>query len=190
MWSMRWDSRGCLVSVGRGGTRHLIHHLSIAYDPMSGTLAGVHGSTPSNTSRYFSVDMGLVHLVALDFNLYYGNDPCTDCADAQLAWLHADLAKATANRDAVPWIALMAHYPVFCTGCAGNGDISAEYYASADAEMFGNVNASAARAFDARSALGERPTTKVPLKGASDNLVNDIAPILELYGVDLFLAGQ
>ena len=38
--------------------------------------AGTHGATPSHSSRYFSVDFGLVHLIALDFNLYYGNDPC------------------------------------------------------------------------------------------------------------------
>jgi hypothetical protein len=31
--------------------------------------AGLHGSTPSNTSRFFSVDLGLVHLIALDFNV-------------------------------------------------------------------------------------------------------------------------
>ena len=31
--------------------------------------AGLHGSTPSNTSRFFSVDFGLVHLIALDLNM-------------------------------------------------------------------------------------------------------------------------
>lgn len=30
---------------------------------------GVHGATPSNTSRFFSADFGLVHLIALDLNV-------------------------------------------------------------------------------------------------------------------------
>ena len=36
----------------------------------AGTTAQPH---PSNTSRYFSADVGLVHLIGLDFNLYCGN---------------------------------------------------------------------------------------------------------------------
>lgn len=132
-----------------------------------------------------------MHLVALDFNTYYGDDPL-NCAADQLAWLHADLKAAAANREVVPWIALMAHFPVFCTGCAGNGELSAEYYASKDAEVFGNGNVTAALEYDQRTGLrsGAAGKGKGPLKGASDNLVSDIAPVLQQYGVDLFLAGQ
>ena len=61
------------------------------------------------------MDFGLVHLVALDFNAYYGVDPCEDeCKEAQLEWLEQDLK--TVDRTRTPWVALMAHFPIFCTG--------------------------------------------------------------------------
>ena len=76
--------------------------------------AGVHGATPSHTSRFFSADWGLIHFVALDLNVYYGNDPCGHpCRAAQKAWLAADLKAANANRAAVPFVVVMSHYP-FC----------------------------------------------------------------------------
>jgi hypothetical protein len=50
--------------------------------------------------------------------VYYGVDPCGDpCRNAQLAWLEADLAAANKNRDSVPWVVAMSHYPFYCTGC-------------------------------------------------------------------------
>jgi hypothetical protein len=111
--------------------------------------AGLGGSLASNTSRYFSVDFGLIHFVALDLNVYYGCDTCTadpkpNCVDKQKAWLDADLDQANANRDQVPWIVVMSHFPFYCTGCLGSNamgeKVSARYYESADAEFFGNGN--------------------------------------------------
>ena len=56
----------------------------------------------SHTSRYYSVDIGLIHLVALDLNGYYGGDPCGQpCVEAQKEWLEKDLAAANENRDNV-----------------------------------------------------------------------------------------
>ena len=81
---------------------------------------------------------------------YYGCDACGDrCKAVQLAWFEDDLRMATANRKNVPWIIAMSHFPVFCTGCAGNGVDASAYYASNEAERFGNANASAAAAFEA-----------------------------------------
>eukprot|EP01052_Picozoa_sp_SAG31_P042026 SAG31_NODE_6543_length_1982_cov_1.248540_5_plen_159_part_00 len=46
---------------------------------------GVHSTVPSQTSRYFSVDFGLTHLVALSLNGYNGVDLCTtECNEAQV----------------------------------------------------------------------------------------------------------
>jgi hypothetical protein len=53
---------------------------------------GAHGTTPSNTSRYVSTNIGLFHLVGLDLNSL---DP------AQLAWLEKDLAAT--DRELTPW---------------------------------------------------------------------------------------
>ncbi len=109
--------------------------------------AAAGGVVPSNTSRYFSIDYGLIHLVSVDMNGpsnfcrafsqldrstfhsygidaharvllcvvstgYYGVDPCGQpCIDAQKAWLAADLAAANENRDNVPWVVGVSHYP-------------------------------------------------------------------------------
>jgi len=82
----------------------------------------------SGTSRYYSLDIGKVHLVALDLNVYYGSDPCgAPCAEAQKQWLAADLAAANANRANVPWIVAMSHYPFYCTGCYSK-NAAAQWY--------------------------------------------------------------
>lgn len=74
---------------------------------------GTHSKTlPSNTSRYFSLDFGLVHLVALSLNGYNDVDPCTDeCNKAQLSWLRQDLAAV--NRSKTPWVMAMSHFPMY-----------------------------------------------------------------------------
>ena len=60
-------------------------------------------SVPSHTSRYFSVNLGLTHLVALSLNGYNGVDTCTTrCNDAQLQWLKQDLAAV--DRSKTPWV--------------------------------------------------------------------------------------
>ena len=70
----------------------------------------------SHTSRFYSVDIGLIHLVALDLNGYYGCDPCGQpCIDAQKAWLAEDLAAANKNRDNVRSIPIcMCVYMYVC----------------------------------------------------------------------------
>ena len=96
-------------------TSALGHHLA------AGSLLGMgsHGASPSNTSRYTSADIGLVHMVALDLNLL---DP------AQLAWLTADLAAASEKRKSVPWIMVMSHFPLFHTQTQANENMSASHY--------------------------------------------------------------
>jgi len=65
---------------------------------------GLHGPVPSNTSRYGSIDIGLIHYAGLDLN---------DLDDDQLAWLAEDLEYANANRDVTPWIIVSSHFPVW-----------------------------------------------------------------------------
>ena len=142
--------------------------------------AGKSGTVPSNTSRYFSVNIGLVHFIALDLNFYYGVDPCGDvCRLAQIAWLKEDLAAANANRDAVPWIVAGSHFPFYCTGCTAK-QMSAEYYASSDAEIFGNVNMSAAKKYSDIKTL----------EAGSAASISDLMPIMQDNSVDLYVAGH
>jgi hypothetical protein len=112
-----------------------------------------------------------------------------------------------------------AHYPIFCTGCAGNNfldddgtgaeagscNVSASYYASDRAEYAGNCNASASAVFEAEArqaeaeagAGAEGGTGKGKGKGKGSGLgghsaalIGDMAPLLAKYGVDLFFAGH
>jgi hypothetical protein len=171
----------------------------------------------SHTSRFYSVDIGLIHLVALDLNGYYGDDPCGQpCIDAQKAWLAEDLAAANKNRENVPWIVAMSHYPFFCTGCFSKQTAS-QWYAGDGAEIYGNLNMSAAALLKhekARSLSSCEGTTAataaavragyatsecpVDLHGwqntvgaSSDSSIKDLVePFLQKYGVDVYLAGH
>jgi hypothetical protein len=40
---------------------------------------------------------------------------CFDAGCPQMVWLEADLAKAAANREMVPWIAMSIHRPMYCS---------------------------------------------------------------------------
>eukprot|EP01064_Diplonema_japonicum_P020458 TRINITY_DN2991_c1_g1_i2.p1 TRINITY_DN2991_c1_g1~~TRINITY_DN2991_c1_g1_i2.p1 ORF type:complete len:756 (+),score=271.88 TRINITY_DN2991_c1_g1_i2:58-2268(+) len=156
---------------------------------------GVHGALPSNTSRYFSVNYGKVHLVALDLNGYYGTDPCgAPCQEAQLAWLKQDLAEANKNRDQFPWVVVFSHFPLFCTGCQTKQ--FASYYESNEAEKSGNGNKTAATAWGkspAHLAMLKKMGFKTPdltVKAGSDVTIDTFEPIFLQYGVDLYVAGH
>ena len=161
----------------------------------------VHGSVPSDTSRFFSVDFGLVHVVAIDLNAYYGDDPCgRPCQDAQLDWLKRDLAAANANRANVPWVVVATHYPMYCTGCNGK-QMSAEYYASTTAEFAGLHNTTAQAEFEAAHYKLSRNTTDATqqqqqqqqqrqLSATSDAAIADLMPVIVAGKVDLFAAGH
>eukprot|EP01063_Lacrimia_lanifica_P015611 TRINITY_DN22302_c0_g1_i1.p1 TRINITY_DN22302_c0_g1~~TRINITY_DN22302_c0_g1_i1.p1 ORF type:complete len:728 (+),score=306.41 TRINITY_DN22302_c0_g1_i1:49-2232(+) len=162
--------------------------------------AGVQGSLPSNTSRYFSVDFGNVHLVALDFNGYFGTDSCGEpCLKAQLEWVKEDLAAANKNRDKYPWVVAFSHFPLFCTGC-NFAQFAGEFYDSADAEVFGNANRSAFGNWRLNSKAqkhadkdflrtGTRRRAAETLEN-SDTLIAAYEPLFTEYGVDLFVAGH
>ena len=48
---------------------------------------GGQGAYPSNTSRFFSLDVGLFHLVAIDQNIYWEQQSEQVFRAAQLEWL-------------------------------------------------------------------------------------------------------
>mmetsp|Transcript_30174 Transcript_30174/g.79240 ORF Transcript_30174/g.79240 Transcript_30174/m.79240 type:complete len:439 (-) Transcript_30174:730-2046(-) len=62
---------------------------------------------------FYSVDVGPVHLVAYDSEMVWGG--YTPALRAQYAWLAADLARADANRAAVPFVVVHAHRPMYCS---------------------------------------------------------------------------
>jgi len=73
------------------------------------------GAATKNAERYSSFDYGPVHVVMLDDypGIVAKNIDDTGYRDEVLAWLDKDLAKATANRSAVPWIVTFHHHPLY-----------------------------------------------------------------------------
>lgn len=74
----------------------------------------------SNSNLYYSIDIGLVHFVVLDYTSYIGL-PGSPKAP-MLAWLNDDLQNAAvaAQRLLVPWIIVCAHVPMYASD--GNND--------------------------------------------------------------------
>lgn len=69
-------------------------------------------SSGSDTNLWYSFDLGLIHFVAFDTEVYnYYSDPGQ--IQRQLNWLEADLEKANQNRDKRPWIVSLAHKSYF-----------------------------------------------------------------------------
>lgn len=64
-------------------------------------------------SLYYSIDVGNMHFIAYDSELYWFD---TRERQTQMEkWLREDLAKANQNRDKVPWIVAMGHRPLYCS---------------------------------------------------------------------------
>lgn len=77
---------------------------------MPGEESGTH------TNLYSSLDIGPVHLISLDTEMYFYQDPShynISNVGQQWNWLIADLERATKNRDAVPWIVAFGHRPLY-----------------------------------------------------------------------------
>jgi len=156
-------------AIGTNSTSHsaLGRHLSLGR--LYGT--GVHGSVPSNTSRYTSTDLGLIHLVGIDLMNFDAK---------QITWLEADLGAASKNRAQVPWIMVMAHYQVYHQTVFDNWDASAEAFFSDAGE---NWNQSHRFAPCNRSKCQTLGQWHVEIAGK-------LEPILLKYGVDIYNAGH
>ena len=87
---------------------------------------GYHGTTPSGTSEYFSVDVGLIHIAAMSTKTPSGKE---------LEWLTKDLEAANQNRAKVPWIIVTSHYPIFLSTTSFDNAASALGWASEEGEV-------------------------------------------------------
>lgn len=163
-----------------------------------GTLFGAssHGARPSGTSRYFSVDVGLIHFVGLDLNAAETSPRTIGLDQGQLDWLAADLAAADANRLEVPWIVVTSHFPLYLsTAGAAAGPAprhehsSARYYLSDEAESALPGVAGAPAEFRSCLENNELPgcQTVGELRSAS---AKALEPLLIKYGVDVYAAGH
>ncbi|KAL3656818.1 hypothetical protein V7S43_018275 [Phytophthora oleae] len=81
-------------------------------------------------NMWLSFDHGPLHFTSLSSETDYPNAPTNQYTLTnkngnfrdQLSWIEADLAKANANRDNVPWIIVGMHRPLYdVAGCDDNG---------------------------------------------------------------------
>merc|ERR1711998_742089 len=102
----------------------------------------MHGATPSGTSRWYSVNLGQLHLVGLDLGQGgTGVGPSDEQSNPfweamekeQVAWLEKDLSAV--DRSVTPWVMVMSHFPLYHTALETNADTSAAWYTSARAEF-------------------------------------------------------
>ena len=158
-----------------GGPSDHTHNTATALNTLltysSAIGVGSHGAVAgpaSGTSRYYSVDIGLVHFVALDLTVYYF-DTEAQYRDAQIKWLEADLTAAQANRESVPWIVLGSHYPIYCSSITLGG---AEHDDGQGDEDPGS--------FKGCWSYGS----------SIDEVRGDLEPLMARFGVDMYLAGH
>lgn len=143
--------------------------------------AGVHGSKPSGTSQWYSVDLGLIHLVALDL------DPLLHLAAEQQAWLEQDLAAAAANRATVPWIIVTSHFPLHNAAFEQPGvtNASASFYLGDEAEHFTTSGHDFVPCLFKEGACAEQTVGELLITWQSF-----MDPILQKFGVDVYDAGH
>jgi len=145
------------------------------------TLLGAarHSGLPSHTSRYFSVNIGLIHIAAVDLN---GGT----LGDAQSAWLEADLAAV--NRSETPWVFGTSHFPLYNDAIAANMDASAAYYTGEKPEFWptsGHEFQPAKCSSKANEQVCEQTVGEL-----MQSIQSELMPILHKYSVDIWNAGH
>jgi hypothetical protein len=155
------------TALGAFMTKHTMYGMS------------AHGTTPSNTSRYSSTDVGLLHMVALDLNQF---DP------GQIAWLQTDLAAV--NRSRTPWIMVMSHFPLFHSGVQAHLNHSLAHYMGdelmADPAMLDEEHF--VRCDTNTDSPGAEPCQTIGEFQAEVSAV--LQPLFWKYGVDIYNAGH
>lgn len=141
------------------------------YLNLTSALLPAAAASGSPTQRYYSLNVGLVHWVFLDYNQYIGVGPYDNAP--MLAWLAADLAAAAAPaaRAIVPWIFVAGHVPMYSTG---------------------DVAATEAEVAAARGGEPPAPPSHPPRRddGSLSGLQSDIEPLLLANHVDLHIVGH
>ena len=143
---------------------------------------GIHSAVPSNTSRYFSIDVGLIHIVGLDLNRLDVQ---------QLQWLEKDLAAV--DRQATPWIIVSSHFPLYHATVSANMDkYSAAYYAGDEPEGWATSGHDFKTVDEACAAAtnDEEPCDRRTIGDMQRQLTSLLNPILEYYKVDIYAAGH
>jgi hypothetical protein len=139
------------------------------------------GSYPlsQHNGRWYSLEVGLVHLLVLDFNMYYGLED-DSVRTAQLAWAAADLAAV--NRTRTPWVLAAAHMPMQCSSITYDGVFTQAEHVARNASGLETPEAIAASAPYAGC-------TGTGVSGVAAT-VADFEPLFLAHGVDMHFCGR
>ncbi|XP_064622970.1 acid phosphatase type 7-like isoform X1 [Lineus longissimus] len=69
---------------------------------------------------WYSFDVGPIHFIAWDTELYYYTNYGKQQIYNQYKWLEQDLIEANKNRDKRPWIITFGHRPMYCSNNKGD----------------------------------------------------------------------
>eukprot|EP01060_Flectonema_neradi_P026922 TRINITY_DN3654_c0_g1_i1.p1 TRINITY_DN3654_c0_g1~~TRINITY_DN3654_c0_g1_i1.p1 ORF type:complete len:533 (+),score=107.30 TRINITY_DN3654_c0_g1_i1:49-1647(+) len=83
------------------------------------TFTTINGDTPTTNTLYFSWDHGLVHYISFSTELWHGVTDSNVNPKTFLKWFEQDLIAANKNRDAVPWILVHGHRPLYSSAKGG-----------------------------------------------------------------------
>jgi len=108
-----------MVCPGNHEYTYNFSHYQARFAAMPGADSG------TNTNLYFSYNVGNVHYVAINTEMYYFSDMYSmSNLERQYNWLIADLTKANKQRNIRPWIIVYGHRPMYCTDIQGNGNMN------------------------------------------------------------------
>ena len=97
-----------MVSPGNHEESYNFSHFKARFD-MPGEQAR------ATDNHYYSFDMGPAHIVAYNTEAFFWPQHFdVEYMRRMYKWLEEDLARANANRQAVPWIIVHGHRPMYC----------------------------------------------------------------------------
>ncbi len=139
---------------------------------------GFHSKIPSNTSRYFSLTIGTIHIVGLDLN---------NLDDGQLKWLDEDLASV--DRKETPWILVSSHFPMYHPTYATHLNASRNFFLGEGHEQYSNSDHDYVP-LQCHDGSGDKVCHDKPLGEWLNGQQSKLLPLLRKHGVDLYDAGH
>lgn len=142
--------------------------------------AGSHSGKPSHTSQYFSVNLGLVHIIGIDLNSPALIQPGTP----QYDWLVEDLEAV--ERSVTPWVFVTSHFPLYHAQAAMNPEASAAYYTGEAAEDY----SASGHEFQPKRCDNATGVCETSVSQLFESLQAALDPLLAKYKVDVYNAGH
>lgn len=137
-----------------------------------------HSGTPSGTSRYFSVNVGLMHFANIDLN------NGISVGDVQYRWLLKDLASV--DRSLTPWVFVTSHFPMYHATDYVNFGASAKYYRGEGPEKY----ATSGHEYKVALCNEDGEECELTLGELLRSTTSVLDPVMQNFSVDVYNAGH